>query len=226
MKGKIVVIDGVDSSGKECQTAKLYHRLKENYDIRTLSFPNYDSQSSALVKMYLQGDFGQNPDDISPYVASTFYAVDRYASYKTDWEQFYQHGGIILADRYTTSNMVHQAAKLKTLEDKAKFLDWLWDYEFNLFTIPVPDCVLFLDMPPQYSQQLMSKRANKITGLSQKDIHENNLAYLTSSYNNALYVANKYNWTRINCIENGDIKSIEDIHNDIYTIVKKTLERS
>lgn len=224
MKGKIIVIDGVDSSGKESQTLKLYDRLKEEkYNIRKISFPNYDSQASALVKMYLNGDFGKDPNDVDCYIASTFYAVDRYASYKTDWGTFYENGGIILCDRYTTSNMVHQAAKLSSYEEKNKFLDWLWDLEYKLYKLPVPDCVLFLDMPPKYGQKLIKERVNKFTGTQQKDIHESNQRYLIDSYNNALYVANKYKWTRIGCVEDERIRTIEEIHNNIYTEVKKYL---
>jgi dTMP kinase len=225
MKGKIIVIDGVDASGKESQTLKLYNRLsQENYNVRKVSFPNYDSQSSTLLKMYLNGDFGKDPNDVNSYAASTFFAIDRYASYKTDWGEFYENGGIILCDRYTTSNMVHQAAKLHNYEEKDKFLDWLWDLEYNLYNLPVPDCVFFLDMPPKFAQKLMQERANKFTGKQQKDIHESNQEYLIDSYNNAFYVANKYKWTKINCIEDDRIKTIDEIHNDIYAECKKSLQ--
>lgn len=224
MAGKIIVIDGVDSSGKESQTLKLYERLREeNYNIRKISFPNYESQSSSLVKMYLNGDFGKNPGDVDSYIASTFFAVDRYASYKTDWSEFYENGGIILFDRYTTSNMVHQAAKLYNSEEKDKFLDWLWNLEFKIYKLPEPDCVLFLDMPPEFGQKLMKERANKFTGTKQKDIHESNQEYLINSYNNALYVANKYKWIKINCVHNERIRTIQEIHNSIYSEVKKYL---
>lgn len=224
MKGKLIVIDGVDSSGKESQTLKLYERLKEEgYDIKRISFPNYKSESSALVKMYLNGDFGEDPGDVNSYAASTFYAVDRFASYKNDWGHFYENGGIILCDRYTTSNMVHQAAKIDDNEEKNKFLNWLWNLEFELYKLPVPDCVLFLDMPPEFGNKLMKQRANKITGGRQKDIHERNPEYLLHSYNNALYVANKYNWIKIDCVECERIKTINEIHEHVYMEVKKYL---
>jgi len=150
MKGKLIIIEsGADASGKATQTNKLYERLvQEGYKVKKITFPNYDSDSSALVKMYLNGDFGKDPNDVSPYVASTFYAVDRFASYRTEWGQAYNDGWIILADRYTTSNMVHQAAKIKDMEEKDRFLDWLWNFEFEIYKLPVPDCVIFLDMPP------------------------------------------------------------------------------
>ena len=182
MKGKLIIIEGSDGSGKATQTKKLYDRLEaENYKIKKVEFPNYDSESSALVKMYLRGDFGKSATDVDPYVCSTFYAVDRYASFKTEWEEFYNDGGIIICDRYTTSNMVHQASKLDESE-RDKYLDWLSDLEFNLYKIPEPDCVIFLDVPAEVSKSLMKDRNNKITGESQKDIHESDFEYLKKSY--------------------------------------------
>ncbi|GAE90105.1 dTMP kinase [Acetivibrio straminisolvens] len=221
MKGKLIIIEsGSDASGKATQTDKLYERLvKDGYKVRKITFPNYESDSSALVKMYLNGDFGKNPNDVSPYVASTFYAVDRFASYRTDWGQAYNDGWIILADRYTTSNMVHQAAKIKDIGEKDRFLDWLWNFEFEIYKLPVPDCVIFLDMPPSYSKELMKKRANKFTGEQKKDIHERNDEYLMESYNNSLYIAKKYNWIRIDCVENGTLRKIDEIQESVYEAV-------
>ncbi|HPD01724.1 MAG TPA: thymidylate kinase, partial [Acetivibrio sp.] len=212
MKGKLIIIEsGSDASGKATQTEKLYNRLlQDDYRVRKISFPNYDSDSSALIKMYLSGDFGKNPEDVSPYVASTFYAVDRFASFKTDWGQAYNDGAIILADRYTTSNMVHQAAKIKERGEKDSFLEWLLDFEFNIFKLPEPDCVLFLDMPPEYSKMLMEGRANKFTGEQKKDIHEINEGYLTESYNNSLYIAKKYGWIMIDCVKDGVLRTIDE----------------
>lgn len=225
-KGKLITIEGSDASGKATQSQKLFERLvNEKYNVIKLTFPNYESDSSALVKMYLNGDFGSDPNDVSPYITSTFYAVDRYASYKTQWEKFYLNGGIIISDRYTTSNMVHQASKIKDLEEKEKFLDWLWNLEFKLYGLPIPDSVLFLDMPPEYSQKLMEKRENKFTGEKEKDIHERNFQYLYDSYDNANYLVNKYKWEKISCIENSRIKAIEDIHNDIYAALKLIIKK-
>ena len=226
-KGKVIVIEGCDGSGKATQTQKLYERLiKENYKVRKIEYPNYESQSSALVKMYLGGDFGKKPEDVNPYVASTFYAVDRFASYKMDWKEFYEDGGIIIADRYSTANMIHQASKINDLEERRKFLEWLWEFEFVTFELPVPSCVIFLDMPPEYSRMLMQERANKITGDIDKDIHEKDYDYLIHSYNNSCEVAEKYKWNRISCVNNGQIKTIEKIHDEIYDEVKrKTLNK-
>lgn len=224
MNGKLIIIEGSDASGKATQTKKLYNRLvKENFIVKMVEYPNYKSDSSALVKMYLKGDFGKDPSDIDPYIASTFYAVDRYASFITEWKEFHDNGGIIIADRYTTSNMVHQASKIINNDEKNKYLDWLWDLEFNMYKLPVPDCVIFLDMPPEYSKVLMKERLNKITGEELRDIHERNYDYLVHSYNNALFVANKYNWHKINCIENLIIRSVDLIHEDIYNKVKNEL---
>ncbi|MFI3210465.1 MAG: thymidylate kinase [Peptostreptococcaceae bacterium] len=217
MDGKLIIIEsGSDGSGKATQTKILYDRLlSEGYNVRKIEFPNYKSDSSALVKMYLAGEFGDNPEDVDAYVASTFYAGDRFASYKTDWEQFYKSGGIVLSDRYTTSNMVHQASKMDE-EEREKYLDWLVDFEFNLYKIPKPNAVLFLDVPVDVSEKLIRDRKNKINGEDKKDIHESNKEYLEKSYNNSLYVLKKYNWTRINCVSDGNMKSIEEISEEIY----------
>ena len=171
--GKLFVIDGTDGSGKQTQLEQLEKRLiKENIEYKKVSFPNYDSPSSALVKMYLSGEFGKNAKDISPYIASTFYAADRYATFKMGYKEYYDNGGIILADRYTTSNMVHQAGKIKDETQRKKFLDWLCDFEFNLYGLPVPSEVFFLNMPVEKSLELIKKRENKFTHESKKDIHE------------------------------------------------------
>lgn len=223
-KGKLIIIEsGSDASGKATQSKKLYERLiNEGYNCMKITFPDYDSESSALVKMYLRGEFGSNPNDVSPYVASTFYAADRYASFKTKWEKFYNEGGIIISDRYTTSNMVHQAAKMDE-EEKEKFLNWLWDLEFNLYGIPEPDQVIFLDVDPMVSQQLMKNRLNKITGEEEKDIHESNEEYLVNSYNNSLKIVDKYSWNKVKCTEGTTLRTIDNIHEEIYKMVKETI---
>ena len=225
MSGKLIIIEsGSDASGKATQTKKLYERLiADGYKVRKVEYPNYDSESSALVKMYLRGEFGKKATDVDPYIASTFYAADRYASFKTEWEEFYNNGGIILADRYTTSNMVHQASKMAK-EDRDKYLDWLFDFEFNMYKIPQPDCVVFLDVPIEYSKKLMENRKNKITGESKKDIHESDLDYLEKSYNNSLYIADKYDCKKINCVENQSLRSIDSIHEEIYKLVTDTIK--
>lgn len=225
MKGKLIIIEAGDGSGKATQTEKLFQRLVyEKLKVKKIEFPNYASESSALVKMYLNGEFGTDPDTISPYIASSFYAVDRYASYKKEWEEFYLDGGIILADRYTTSNMVHQAAKIDGDLERNKFLDWLYDFEYNIFGLPVPDYVIYLDMPPEFSFELISRRANKAIDVSQ-DIHEADEQYLIKSYTNANRVANKYNWHKVSCVSNNSIKTIEEIHEEVYKLVMVEISR-
>ena len=224
MKGKLIVIEAGDGCGKATQTKLLFDKLTiNNYRVKKVEFPDYQSNSSALIKMYLNGEFGENPNDVNPYAASTFYAADRYASYKRVWEGFYQSGGIILADRYTTSNMVHQAAKIKNSVEREIYLKWLWDLEFVKFKLPVPDCVIFLDMHPKFSQILISNRSNKF-GDTEKDIHERNYDYLVDSYNNATQIKVSNGWLMVDCVNNGKLKSKEDIHLEIYDIVKKYID--
>ncbi len=222
--GKLFVIDGTDASGKQTQLKKLQERLeKENIEYKLVSFPNYDSPSSALVKMYLSGEFGENAKEISPYVASTFFAGDRYATFKKELEEYYNNGGIILADRYTTANMVHQAGKITDKEEREKFLNWLWDFEFNLYKLPEPTKVFFLNMPPEYAFKLMKNRENKFTHEAQKDIHERDESHIIDSYNAACEVAEKYNWVKIECVKENEIRTIEEIHEDIFNEIKNII---
>jgi dTMP kinase len=219
-KGKVIVIEGSDGSGKATQTKKLFDRLaSDGFSIRKVEYPNYGSDSSALVKMYLNGEFGSRPEDVNPYAASSFYAVDRYASYKKEWEGFYLQGGVVLADRYTTANMVHQASKIENLSERESFLDWLWDYEFVKLGLPVPDCVIFLDVDPSCSRMLMENRSNKISGEQDKDIHEKDPVFLRKSHESSCQVAEKYGWIRVSCTEEGRLREIDDIHEEIYSRV-------
>ena len=222
--GKLFVIDGTDGSGKQTQLERLKNKFEENgIAYKLVSFPNYNSPSSSLVKMYLSGEFGENAKDVSPYIASTFFAADRYATYKKDYEEYYKNGGIILADRYTTANMVHQAGKISDKNEREKFLDWLWDFEFNLYGLPIATEVFFLKMPPNKSLELMKKRENKFTHEAQKDIHERDAKHIEDSYNAACEVAKKYNWYTVECVKNNEIRSIEDIHKEIYEEINKIL---
>jgi dTMP kinase len=219
--GKLFVIDGTDGSGKQTQFNKLKERLEaEGVNIKVVSFPNYDSPSASLVKMYLSGEFGENAQEVSPYIASTFYAADRYATFQTGYKKFYEEGGIILADRYTTANMVHQAGKITDENEREKFLNWLCDLEFNLYGLPKPTKVFFLNMPIEKTVELMKNRENKFSHNSQKDIHERNKEHLKESYNAACSVAKKYNWNEIKCVKDDKIRTIEDIHEEIYNVVK------
>ena len=223
--GKLFAIEGTDGSGKQTQFNELCKRLdKDGIDYRTVSFPNYQSNSSALVKMYLSGEFGKSAKDVNAYIASTFYAADRYATFKTEGlEEYYNNGGIILADRYTTANMVHQAGKIKDATERQKFLDWLFDFEFNIYGLPKPTKVFFLNMPTEYAMELMKNRENKFTHSQAKDIHENDPTHLQDSYNAACSLVSMYNWCEIKCVQNDKIRSIDDIHEEIYTEIKKFL---
>ena len=223
--GKLFVIDGTDGSGKQTQFEQLKNRLdKEGIEYKTVSFPNYDSPSASLVKMYLSGEFGEDPKAVNAYIASTFYAVDRYATFKKDYEKYYNDGGIILADRYTTANMVHQAGKIIDEAEREKFLNWLCDLEFNLYGLPVPTKVFFLNMPVEKTVELMKNRENKFSHNDKKDIHERNEEHLKDSHEAACYVAKKYDWCEINCVKDNKIRTIEDIHEEIFKHVKGVLD--
>lgn len=220
--GKLFVIDGTDGSGKQTQFEKLKERLtKDKIEYQVVSFPNYESPSSSLVKMYLSGEFGRDAKKISPYIASTFYAADRYATFQTGYKKYFEKGGILLADRYTTANMVHQAGKIKNKEERKKFLDWLWDFEFNLYGLPIPTRVFFLNMPVEKSLELIQNRENKFTKETQKDIHESDKSHLIDAYHAACELAKQYHWYEVNCVENDSIRTIENIHEEIYQQIKK-----
>lgn len=222
--GKLIIIEGGDGSGKATQTKKLWNRLRqEGFQTKKVEFPNYSSPSSALVKMYLGGEFGKDPNGVNPYASSTFYAVDRYASYKTEWESFYQKGGIILADRYTTSNMIHQAAKITIESEWENYLDWLKDFEYRLLRLPEPDLILYLNMPPEYSIKFITSREDK-SSVSNRDIHEKDLNYLRQSYQNAQRIRTREKWINISCVtKEFKLKSIEEIHEEVYQIVNEFL---
>ena len=225
--GKLFVIDGTDGSGKQTQLKKLQERLdKEKISYKLVSFPNYDDPSSSLVKMYLSGEFGENAKEVSPYIASTFFAADRYATYKRYLEKYYNDGGIILADRYTTANMVHQAGKIKDEVEREKFLNWLWDFEFGIYGLPIPTKTFFLNMPPEYALKLMENRENKFTHQTKKDIHERDKNHIIDAYNAACDLVDKYNWYEVKCIKENEIRTIDDIHEEIYKEIQKYIEES
>lgn len=222
-KGRLITIEAGDGSGKATQTKALYDRLlAEGYQVLKVEYPDYQSESSALVRMYLGGEFGQQAENVSAYGASAFFAVDRYASYLLKWRQAYESGWIILADRYTTSNMVHQAVKLKDSAEREEFLTWLWDFEFGRLQLPVPDRVIYLDMPPEISDRLINSRAAKDSS-RQKDIHEKDTSYLHHCHRAYNEVAEKYGWVKISCAQQGNLRTVQDIHEDVYQAVKEIL---
>lgn len=218
-KGKLIVIEAGDGSGKATQTKKLFeHLATEGHKVKQVSFPDYDSPSSSLVKMYLNGDFGKHADDVDAYAASTFYAVDRYASFRMNWKKPYDAGEIILADRYVTSNMVHQAVKIADSKERGAFLDWLDDFEYVKLKLPRPDVVIFLDMPPEISERLIKER-------KRNDIHEKDFDYLRRCYTTYKELAKKFDWITINCSEGTQPRSIEDIHNEVFNLIGDKIER-
>lgn len=218
MAGKLIVIEGLDGSGKATQAELLYNALlAREINVRKVSFPDYSSDSSALVKMYLEGQFGSDPGDVNAYAASSFYAVDRFASYKKDWGAFYDAGGIVIADRYTTSNAIHQCSKLPHAEWDG-FLEWLFHYEYELLGIPTPDAVIYLRLDPAVSQKLMTGRYHGDE--KKKDIHESNLTYLYHSRQAADYCAEKLGWHVVECLAGDGMRSMEDIHREILDQVK------
>lgn len=219
--GKIIVIEGTDSSGKQTQSEILFEKLKASgAKVRKISFPNYDSPACEPVKMYLAGEFGNNPTEVNPYPISTMYAIDRYASFKTDWEKFYKEDGVLVTDRYTTSNMVHQASKIEDKNEKLNYLKWLEEFEYNKMGIPKPDLVIFLNMPTHAAVKLMAERKNKITGEEKKDIHEADEIYLEKSHSNACEVSKIEDWSEILCVDGDRIKTVEEISNEVYNLVK------
>ena len=219
--GKLIVIEGLDGCGKSTQLELLPKNLLKNaVECRSVSFPDYDSNSSALVKMYLAGEFGKKPGDVNAYAASLFYAVDRFASYKTNWGDFYNQNGVIVSGRYTTSNAVHQTSKMEESE-WVGFLDWLYDLEYNKVGIPKPDKVIFLDMPIEVSQKLLSGRYKGDE--TQKDIHESDTEYLAKCRKAAMFTAEYSGWTIIPCAKNGEARSIDDIAQDILNETLKVI---
>ena len=220
--GKLIVIEGTDGSGKSTQFKLLSQRLEnENYKFQKLVFPQYSEPSSALIRMYLGGEFGDSPSDVNAYAASAFYAVDRYASYKKVWGQWYEDGGLILSDRYTTSNAVHQASK-EPAEKQGEFLKWLYEFEYDRLGLPAPDLTIYLDVPTDFTEKMM--RSREAATNTQADIHEKDLAYLATCRRTGKTAAAFYNWTVIDCVRDGEMRSIEDIHEEIYSHIAACLE--
>ena len=219
--GKLIVIEGLDGCGKSTQLELLpQNLLKNGIESKSVSFPDYQSNSSALVKMYLGGEFGKKPNDVNAYAASLFYAVDRFASYKTNWGEYYNQNGVIVSGRYTTSNAVHQTSKMDEGEWEG-FLRWLYDLEYNKVGIPKPDKVIFLDMPVEVSQKLLSGRYKGDE--AKKDIHESDTKYLEKCRRAAMFTAEYSGWTIIPCAKDGEPRSINDIADDILNETLKVM---
>lgn len=220
-KGKIIVIEGLDGSGKNTQARLLTETLSKKYDVKRLSYPDYESRSSALVKMYLGGELGDDPMAVNAYAASSFYAVDRIASYLKYWKEDFLKGKNFVFDRYTTSNAVYMLSKLKE-DEKEEYLNWLSDFEFVKMGLPAPDKVIYLDMPTEISQRLMSKRYEGDE--SKKDLHEKNVDFLKLCRENALFAAEKSGWTVIECSDGENPYTIEEIADKVLAEAVKVFE--
>ncbi len=219
--GRLIVLEGLDGSGKATQTQLLYEFLQKKYKTIKLTFPDYASESSALVKMYLNGEICEKSDEINAYAASSFFSVDRYVSFMSKWKHSYEQGDIILTDRYTTSNQIYQTAKLPK-DAWNDFLNWSKDFEYSKLSLPKPDLVVYLDMPIEISQKLMSVRYNGNN--DKKDIHEADVEFLHKCQEAAYYCKHTLGWEVVNCCKNNNIRSINDIHKDIANIVNKFLK--
>ena len=221
MASKLIVIEGLDGSGKGTQSKLVYEELKNRgYKVKKLTFPDYDSPTSSLVKMYLGGELGDSPDAVNAYAASAFYAVDRVASYLKTWKKDYEECDYIIADRYVTSNIIYQMSKVAENE-REEYIKWCEDFEYNRLGVPKPDVVIYLDMPPHVSQKLMS---NRYAGdESKKDIHEKNMSFLLSCRESALYALEKLSWIHLSCAQGDTPKSIENITQQIFDILDTKL---
>lgn len=223
MKGKLIVLEGTDGTGKATQARLMARRLeKEGLAFREVDFPRYGSPFAAPVERYLQGDLGKKPGDVSAYAASTMYAVDRYASYKQDWEEAYASGMLILANRYTTSNAVHQASKLPAVE-RQDYLEWLFDLEYRRLALPEPDLVIYLDLPAELSERMLEKRQADTS--TRADIHEQDLAYLRFCRESARDIAGRLGWRLVNCSWAGAVRTPEDIHRELWELVRPLTEQ-
>ena len=220
--GKLIVIEGTDGSGKSTQFRLLTDRLEaEQVKFQKLVFPQYSEPSSALIRMYLGGEFGSKPEDVNAYAASAFYSVDRYASYRKVWGKWYENGGLVVSDRYTTSNAVHQTSKEP--EDKREdFLNWLYDFEYGKLVLPRPDLVIYLDVPTDFTEKMLRHRETETN--THADIHEQDTQYLATCRRMGRAAAAHYGWTVIRCVRDGAMRSMEDIHEEIYRHVAACLE--
>ena len=220
--GLFIDLEGLDGCGKTTQTELLCKRFEEeNIKYKKIKLPDYDSDSSILVRKYLNGDFGKNANDVNAFAASVLFAADRFASYTEKWKDDYLDGTLIFSDRYTPANALYQMTKLNP-EEWDEYLEWLFDFEYNKIGIPEPTMVVFLDMPVEVSQKLMTSRYNGDE--SKKDVHECDVAFLHKCRESALYACKKYGWKVISCAENGEILSIEEINNKIYNEIKLILK--
>lgn len=223
MKGKLIVFEGTDGAGKTTQTRLMAQRLtREGAAFRVIDFPRYGNPFAEPARLYLNGALGSRPGDVSACGASVLFAVDRYASYREEWGVDYEAGKLILANRYTTSNAVHQASKLPEGE-RESFLTWLFDLEYRRLELPEPDLVFYLDLPIELTEQMMRRREAE-TG-AHADIHEQDEAYLRRCRESAGEIARRLGWRRIDCSREGAVRTQEDIHSEAWELVRTLLGR-
>lgn len=219
--GKLIVLEGIDGCGKSSQYRRICARMEsDGIAYNPIVFPRYDKQSSALVRMYLNGEFGSKPGDVNAYTASLFYAADRFASYREDWGTIYESGGLILSDRYTTSNIVHQGSKLED-DELPGFFDWLCDLEYVKMGLPRPDLVIYLDVDVETSLRRMTKRQNDTD--TKADIHEKDVEYLRRSLRTARKAAEHFNWAVVPFEKNGQERDIDEKNDEIYALIRACL---
>lgn len=222
-KGKLIVLEGIDGSGKSSQYRRLCARMEnKNIDYNHIVFPRYDKDSSALIRMYLDGQFGSHPGDVNPYAASTFYAVDRFASYREEWGKIYENGGLILSDRYTTSNAVHQGSKLPE-DELPEFFDWLYDLEYGKMGLPKPDMVIYLDVDVKTALSRMSRRQERTN--TKADIHEQDSEYLERCLIAARKAAGYYGWVKVDYMKDGCERDVDEKNMEIFNIILKEISK-
>lgn len=222
-KGKLIVLEGIDGSGKSAQYRRLCARMeKDKIDYNHIVFPRYDKDSSSLIRSYLAGGFGSKPADVNAYAASTFYAVDRFASYKEDWGKIYESGGFIISDRYTTSNAVHQGSKLSD-EELPEFFAWLSDFEYVKMGLPKPDLVIYLDVDIETSLARMKRRQEKTNTTA--DIHEKDVDYLRKCLRTASKAADYYGWHRVDFMKDGEERDVDEKNAELYQLILSELNK-
>ena len=230
IKGKIIAIEGTDGSGKQTQVKKLTERLKEKgYDVYSKSFPNYSSDSSAPIRMYLSGEIGKSPNDVSAKAASALFAIDRYITYKKEIEDIYKaKEKVLVFDRYVASNIIHQGAKLMSQEslnydELREFILWINFLEHRDLEIPKADITIYLNVPLSYTKKLRENRVNKINNTSKQDIHESNDDYLMNCQITGVAAAKILDWDVVECIKNDTMRSVEDIAEEIWNIISEKM---
>lgn len=222
MKGKLIVLDGIDGTGKGTQTEKLFEALrKKNYQVEKADFPRYGNPSAAMVEAYLRGEFGSS-EEVGPYRASTFYAIDRYAASK-EMYQWLNEGTHIISNRYVSASLGHQTQKIQNEEEKKKFTDWLLHLEYEIFQIPKPDLTFLFTIDPKIAQELIDKKqARSYLNGHKRDIHEDDQNHLLRAQEAYIEIAKQHDdWIIIECIHNNELRSIEDIHQEVLSLISE-----